>query len=323
MHTSLLPLLVCPDCHTRFTQRPSGVDVVTDGSLTCESGHQFAVVEGVPRFVRHALDADQQRTRESFGHEWTVRYPQHGHTPAERQAERDIFLEYTRTVPSEFRGQLVLDAGCGNGRYAKLVNDWGARVVAVDISSAVDAAQRNLGDRPDVDVVQADLFKLPFCPETFDIVYSVGVLHHTPDARGAFAAIQPLVKRGGFFSIFVHGQGNRVLHATNRALRRWTATRSYSTTWRFAQALTAIGKVLVSIPFAGPMLYLMGRQIVYFDPDLHNTFDHFSAGFTSFHRKDEIRGWYDGWDDVVVRYAGVANESIYARGAKPIGRGGT
>ena len=79
--------------------------------------------------------------------------------------------------------------------------------MAVDISSAVDAAQRNLGDRPDVDVVQADLFKLPFCPETFDIVYSVGALHHTPDARGAFAAIQPLVKRGGFFSIFVHGQG--------------------------------------------------------------------------------------------------------------------
>ena len=58
------------------------------------------------------------------------------HTP-EWQAERDIFLEYTRTVPSDFKGKLVLDGGCGNGRYAKLANDWGARVVAVDISSAV------------------------------------------------------------------------------------------------------------------------------------------------------------------------------------------
>jgi SAM-dependent methyltransferase len=319
MHRDLLPLLVCPDCRTPFNLQPDGVDIVTDGSLTCASGHRFAVVHGVPRFVSHALDADQNRTRESFGYEWTVRYPDHGHTPAERQAERDIFLEYTRTVPSEFRGRLVLDAGCGNGRYAKLVNDWGARVVAVDISSAVDAAQRNVADRPNVDVVEADLFKLPFRPEIFDIVYSVGVLHHTPDARGAFAAIQPLVKRGGFFSIFVHGQGNRVLYATNRTLRRWTARSSYAATWRFSQALTAIGKVLVSIPFAGPMLYLMGRQVVYFSPDLHNNFDHFSAGFTSFHRKDEIRGWYSGWEDVVVRHAGVANESIYARGAKPAG----
>ena len=322
MHRDLLQLLACPDCRTPFTTQSSGVDIVADGSLTCESGHQFAVVNGVPRFVTHALDADQQRTRESFGHEWTVRYPEHGHTPEERQAERDIFLEYTRSVPSDFRGKLVLDAGCGNGRYARLVNDWGARVVAVDISSAVDAAQRNVGDRPGVDVVQADLFKLPFRPDTFDIVYSVGVLHHTPDARGAFAAIQPLVKPGGFFSIFVHGQGNRALHATNRALRRWTAKRSYATTWRFAQALSAVGKVLVAIPFAGPLLYLLGRQLVYFEPDRHNTFDHFSAGFTSFHRKDEIRGWYAGWDDVVVRNAGVANESIYARGARPAGDNG-
>ena len=48
-----------------------------------------------------------------------------------------------------------------------------------------------------------------------------------------------------------------------------------------------------------------------------NNFDHFSAGFTSFHRKEEIRDWYDGWNDVAVRYAGVANESIYARGTRP------
>jgi SAM-dependent methyltransferase len=194
MHTSLLPLLVCPDCHTRFTQRPSGVDVVTDGSLTCESGHQFAVVEGVPRFVRHALDADQQRTRESFGHEWTVRYPQHGHTPAERQAERDIFLEYTRSLPSEYRGKLVLDAGCGNGRYAKLANDWGARVVCVDISTAVEIAQSNVGTRPDVAVVQADLFKLPFKPGLFVRTRSA-CIHAGREGR---SRDQPLVKPGEF-----------------------------------------------------------------------------------------------------------------------------
>ena len=52
--------------------------------------------------------------------------------------------------------------------------------------------------------------------------------------------------------------------------------------------------MLEKIPFVGPMLYLMGRQILFFSPDQHNNFDHFSAGFTSFHRKEEIRGWYDG-----------------------------
>ncbi len=319
MHRWLLDLLVCPECRSALRLHDSqlAADVVTSGTLTCATGHSFPVADGVPRFVQHELNADQARTRDSFGYEWTRLYPEHGHSSPEWQAERDIFLEYTRSLPSEYRGKLVLDAGCGNGRYAKLANDWGARVVCVDISSAVEIAQTNVGSRPDVAVVQADLFKLPFRTELFDIVYSIGVLHHTPDARGAFHAIQPLVKPGGFFSIFMHGQGNRALYATNRWLRAWTSTASYRTTWNFCLVLTSIAKLLEKIPFVGPVLYIAGRQVLFFSPDQHNNFDHFSAGFTSFHRKEEIRGWYAGWDDVDVRYQGVASESIYARGARP------
>jgi len=319
MHRWLLDLLVCPEC--RGALRLEAVeerdgDVIT-GTLACDKGHLFLISHGVPRFVRHELNPDQARTRDSFGDEWTRLYPEHGHSTPEWQAERDIFLEYTRSLPSEYRGKLVLDAGCGNGRYAKLANDWGSRVVCVDISTAVEIAQANVGSRPEVAVVQADLFRLPFRQGLFDIVYSIGVLHHTPDARGAFHAIQPLVKPGGFFSIFMHGQGNRALYATNRLLRAWTAKASYRTTWNFCLVLTGMAKVLLAIPFLGPVLYLVGRQVIFFSPDQHNNYDHFSAGFTSFHRKEEIRGWYGGWDDVAVRYQGVASESIYARGAHP------
>ena len=319
MHTWLLDLLVCPECRgaLELTATERNGDDVLSGSLACASKHVFPIANGVPRFVQHELNADQARTRDSFGDEWTRLYPEHGHSTPEWQAERDIFLEYTRSLPSEYRGKLVLDAGCGNGRYAKLANDWGARVVCVDISSAVEIAQGNVGSRPDVAVVQGDLFKLPFREGMFDIVYSIGVLHHTPDAKGAFKAIQPLVKPGGFFSIFMHGQGNRALYATNRWLRAWTSKASYRTTWNFCLVLTAMGKVLEKIPFVGPMLYIAGRQVLFFSPDQHNNYDHYSAGFTSFHRKEEIRGWYAGWDDVAVRYQGVASESIYARGARP------
>jgi SAM-dependent methyltransferase len=319
MHTSLLDLLACPECRgpLRLESGDGSTSEVETGSLACPNGHRFPIVNGVPRFVLHELNSDQARTRDSFGYEWTKLYPEHGHTAAEARAERDIFLEYTRTVPSEFRGKLVLDAGCGNGRYAKLASDWGARVVAVDISAAVDTAVKNLAGRAGADVVSADLFKLPFRTNLFDIVYSVGVLHHTPDAHGAFWNIQAFVKPGGFFSIFVHGQGNRVLYGMNRLLRGWTSKASYKNTWRFTRVLTSAGKLLEHIPFAGPMLYMMGRQVLFFSPDQHNNFDHYSAGFTSFHRKEEVRAWYDGWDDVVVRYNGVASESIYARGTRP------
>ena len=320
MHMDLLNLLVCPECHGNLAldaDRTMAGDHVERGMLSCAAGHRYLIVNRVPRFVQHALNADQARTRDSFGYEWTKLYPEHGHSTPEWQAERDIFLEYTRSVPSDFKGKLVLDGGCGNGRYAKLANDWGARVVAVDISDAVEIASVNVADRPGVDVVQADLFKLPFRPDTFDAAYSVGVLHHTPDAKGAFMSIKALVKPGGWFGIFIHAQGNRVLYFMNRTLRAWTSRASYKTTWNFSLGLTAAGKILEKIPMAGPMLYIMGRQVLFFSPDQHNNFDHYSAGFASFHRKEEIRGWYGDWDDVAVRYAGVATESIYARGRRP------
>src|SRR2546427_8371672 len=78
-----------------------------------------------------------------------------------------------------------------------------------------------------------------------------------------------------------------------------------------------MGKVLEKIPFVGPVLYIADRQVLFFSPDQHNNYDHYSAGFTSFHRKEEIRGWYAGWDDVAVRDQGGAAESIYAQGARP------
>ena len=297
--------------------RPCRATTWKAGRSCCAAGHRYPIVGRVPRFVQHELDADQARTRDSFGYEWTRLYPEHGHTSPEWQAERDIFLEYTRTVPSDFKGKLVLDGGCGNGRYAKLANDWGARVVAVDISSAVEIASKNVADRPGVDVVQADLFKLPFRPETFDLAYSVGVLHHTPDARGAFKAIQPLVKSGGMFLDLRARPGQPDAVCDEPLAARLDGEGVVRHDVALLPGAHGRRQGLEKIPLAGPMLYLMGRQILFFSPDQHNNFDHFSAGFTSFHRKEEIRGWYDGWNDVAVRYAGVANESIYARGTRP------
>ena len=149
MHSWLPDLLVCPECGGALSLDGANWkgDEIVAGTLSCGASHRYPIVGGVPRFVQHELDADQARSRDSFGYEWTRLYPEHGHQTAERQAERDIFLEDTRTVPSDYRNKLVLDAGCGNGRYAKLANDWGARVVAVDISSAVEIAQRNVGIR--------------------------------------------------------------------------------------------------------------------------------------------------------------------------------
>jgi len=94
-----------------------------------------------------------------------------------QDAERN-FRKQTGFTPEELRGKLVLDVGCGMGRFAEVATCWGARVLGVDLSAAGEVAARNLLDREFV-ALQADVFSLPFAPGTFDQIYSIGVLHHT------------------------------------------------------------------------------------------------------------------------------------------------
>ena len=88
-------------------------------------------------------------------------------------------------------------ARCGAGRFAEVALDAGAKVVALDYSSAVDACLQNLGERPRLHVVQGDIYALPFAPRSFAFVYSLGVLQHTPDVARAFAALPPVLAPGG------------------------------------------------------------------------------------------------------------------------------
>ncbi len=122
----------------------------------------------------------------------------------------DCGREYpiVRSIP-RFVGKLVLDAGCGAGRFAEIALSLGAEVVAIDYSDAVDAAQANLGLTAALHVVQADLYQLPFRRGAFDYVYSLGVLQHTPDAWKAIRALVDQLKPGGEITVDFY-------------LRRWT-----------------------------------------------------------------------------------------------------
>ena len=66
-----------------------------------------------------------------------------------------------------------------SSRNAKLV-------VGIDVTSAVDASQDNLGSRENVFFIQADIFNSPIKSSYFDFAYSIGVLHHTPNPQLAF-----------------------------------------------------------------------------------------------------------------------------------------
>jgi SAM-dependent methyltransferase len=186
-----LDLLCCRFCRGWLTQPD-------EHSLRCPCGAAFPVLDGVPRFV------PAENYASSFGLQWNqfrrTQLDSYSGLPISRQR----FLRYTGWTEADLRGALVLDVGCGAGRFTEVALSLGARVVAVDYSAAVDACRRNHDGIRELLVVQADIYDLPFRPGAFDRVYCLGVLQHTPDVEKAFRALPPMLKPGGALAVDVY-----------------------------------------------------------------------------------------------------------------------
>ena len=203
MKPALLDILVCPACRNALDLR---ADVrkeleVLEGALRCMGcARDYPVVSGVPRFVDSAAYAS------SFGRQWHwFRKVQIDSMSGTDESER-MLAATTGWSGEDYRGRLVLDAGVGAGRFAEIVSNKGGDVVGVDLSQAIDAAYENIGSRPNVHLVQADIFAMPFRDGTFDMAYSVGVLHHTPDPAAAFARVAAAVRQGGALAVYLYAR---------------------------------------------------------------------------------------------------------------------
>jgi 2-polyprenyl-3-methyl-5-hydroxy-6-metoxy-1,4-benzoquinol methylase len=167
-------------------------------ALACARGHRFAVVAGIPRFVSGPTYSD------AFGAQWRrYRLTQlDSHTGTAISADR-----VRRCLGEELWAGLdrldVLECGCGAGRFTEVLLARGARVTSVDLSDAVDANQENCAQDERHRVAQADLRRLPFAPRSFDVVFCLGVVQHTPEPEQTIASLYEHVKPGGWL-VFDH-----------------------------------------------------------------------------------------------------------------------
>src|SRR3954452_7101798 len=90
------------------------------------------------------------------------------------------------------RGRMIVEFGCGPGRFLDVVRRRGGVAVGIDLSMAVEPARENFRDDPDVLIVQGDILNPPFKKGVFDFGYSIGVLHHTPDPAKGLESLSSL-----------------------------------------------------------------------------------------------------------------------------------
>jgi SAM-dependent methyltransferase len=208
MRPALLGYLACPRCGgTLAVAAPAKApgEEVIEGALGCgDCGAIYPVTRGVPRMLPAALSGPEQATARAFGVQWKV-------LSGLPEVFREEFESYLAPLSvSDLEGLVVLDAGCGMGKFSLAALEAGAaEVVSVDLSEAVDVAQAHLGSRTKAHVVQASIYELPFPPARFDFIFSIGVLHHLPDPEKGFQALVPLVRPGGRIFVWLYAlEGN-------------------------------------------------------------------------------------------------------------------
>ena len=285
---------------------------ITAGELVCAScGATYAIRDSVPRMLhQHDSDGDaelraiKEKTSKSFGFEWNhyndlgwleARQKSSTSSKSTKEIEKQSFLVKGLAVQQEFEGKLILDGGCGNGRYCYQARELGGEVIGVDLSAAVDAAARNLRRHPDVHIVQGDLFKLPLAVEIFDRIFSIGVLMHTGDARRAFASVVRHLKPDGIIAITVYRKGNAVYEYVDRVLRKRTVELEHQKLMRLSERLAGVARVAWNtryLTFGKPAFYSLFNCFIRLESKTHNVFDWYSAPYASHHTYGEVHGWF-------------------------------
>jgi SAM-dependent methyltransferase len=304
MKEKLLDFLACPTCGGDILLSYAGKyedREIIEGVLACRKClREYKIVRGVPRFADLSkIEQDKADTAENFGWQWT-----HFTQADEKYAEQ--FLGWVQPVKEDFfKDKIVLEGGCGKGRHTTLAADWGARaVVGVDLSAAVESAFQAARHLPNAHVVQADIFKLPF-KRVFDYAFSVGVLHHTPNPKGAFVSLASKVKKGGHISAWIYGAENNewITRYVNPIREGFTSKISQPTLYQLSK-LPTLGVFLASKLVYKPLDKTpIGKKLFYHEylshlgtfgwREQHNiVFDHLVAPTAFYTSRAEFEDWW-------------------------------
>jgi len=241
---------------------------------------------------------DQSRTRSAYSLQWNQ------FRIVRPDEDRATFRNRTGLTADDLRGATVLDAGCGMGRYLRVAAELGAeRVVGVDLSGAVEAARDLSADYPNLAVAQADLFRTPFASGSFDQIYSLGVLDHTPDPRRAFLELARLLKPGGRIAVWVYHRERPALERimdAHRAVSRRLPLQVLVALSRLLAPIGGIKRRLMASPIRPVARFGVALNVLTIGVSMHpdpevrvcDTLDWYAPRYLSRHTFEEVAGWF-------------------------------
>ncbi len=359
MNPRLLDILICPECGSALGAEEyevkgedSGSREIIEGRLTCLGCiRDYPIIKGIPRmlpdalfdrlfyyhssfFSRHELRRrrftgsekyydDKKRTLDSFSFQWNT------FGEIYKNYEED-FLDYIQPLsPDFFRGKLGLYGGCGFGRHLYYAAKYGAEMVGLDLSEAVEAAYKNNKHLPNVHIVQGDIYNPPFRESTFDFCYSIGVIHHLPDPPSGFRSLARFVKPDGVMFTWIYGPRYGISERVTLFLRKYTTRMNYRILYLLCFLIALSLRVFSHYPYIllskldvkngfmeeFPFKYYRAYP---FKAVVGDVFDRLSVPLVRYYTGDEVKKWFEGvgFRNIYVSRRYRHNESWRVLGVK-------
>jgi SAM-dependent methyltransferase/uncharacterized protein YbaR (Trm112 family) len=344
---SLLDYLICPGCRGALALQKFKFheDEIEEGVLSCSNCKSvYPIIKAIPRLLPPDLLPKLVSSYEGFINKYHSAKPGSGNFIVFRSDEKiargfkfewekhsNILPEHEKeflhvlgnVLPAEeFTNKIVLDAGCGQGRFSHFAGKYGANtVISFDLGEQTLLAKKNLENQKNVHIVQASIYNPPF-KAAFDIIVSIGVIHHLPDPEKGFKTLYQLLKNNGKIFIWVYGYSSII--PVIKLLRKLTLNRSI----RFNRVLG----FLLAIPlYSINLLYKLSKKIrytrkiaekipfhMYHDRGFSNIwticFDKINSGVAHYYHRADLQSWLDRIEDkksgnISERYPGKSGSS--------------
>jgi ubiquinone/menaquinone biosynthesis C-methylase UbiE len=213
---------------------------------------KFPIINFIPRFV--PLD----NYANNFGLEWN----KHDRTQYDKTSGFNISQERYENETKwgyELKGELILEAGSGSGRFTEHLVKTKGMVISFDYSNAVEANYRSNGKSDNLLIVQASIYDMPFDEETFNRVLCIGVLQHTPDPRLSFQTLLKMLKRGGHICTDIYLKNFAKFYLTPKYLihyytKKMDPAKLYRRTEMYINFMWPFARLLMKIPKIGKMI---------------------------------------------------------------------